>query len=252
MEQVPLTVENLETGGQTGSLVGRYPASKRLFDLAFSVAALTVSWPLILAGAVAVKLTSAGPAFYRARRVGQGGRPFTMLKLRTMFPGTDSLDRRVTAADDDRVTPVGRVLRRLKVEELPQLWNVVRGEMSVVGPRPEDWEIFQRYYTPEQRRIAAGRPGIVSPVDLNWYPDLTYHDPPPDGVSAQEWYVQRHLPLQVAEGLQYLEQQNLWLDFVIVVRTVLSVTIYSVLKAPKRPLPDDYQVSRAKWSSGID
>src|SRR5579884_1345957 len=93
-------------------------AAKRAFDVVVAGTALVLTSPLLLAGAVAVKLTSPGPVFYRARRAGRGGRPFTMYKLRTMRVGTDTPDRKITAADDDRVTPVGRLLRRFKTDEL--------------------------------------------------------------------------------------------------------------------------------------
>jgi lipopolysaccharide/colanic/teichoic acid biosynthesis glycosyltransferase len=241
--------DNSQTAGLSRM---QYPFSKRLFDLTFSAAALSLTWPLILAGMLAVKLTSPGSAIYRAKRVGQGGRPFTMFKLRTMRTGTDTPDRRVTAADDDRITPVGQVLRKLKVDELPQFWNVLRGDMSVVGPRPEDWEVFQRYYTPEYRGILSGRPGIVSPVDLKWYPDLTYHDPPPPDISPQEWYVRRHLPLQVAEGLRYLERQSLLLDATVVLQTALSILVYSFLKPPKRPLSADLHLMVIERPARVD
>ncbi|HET6213491.1 MAG TPA: sugar transferase, partial [Micromonosporaceae bacterium] len=104
-----------------------YPKAKRLMDVAVSAAALGLVSPLILVGALATKATSPGPAFYRAKRAGLGGEPFAMYKLRTMRVGTDAPDRRVTAARDERVTAVGGVLRRFKIDELPQFWNVLRG-----------------------------------------------------------------------------------------------------------------------------
>lgn len=209
---------------------------KRLFDLVFAACSLLVTWPLILTGALAVKLTSPGPALYRAKRAGLGGRPFDMLKLRTMRVGTDTADRRVTAERDDRITPVGHILRKFKIDELPQLWNVLRGEMSIVGPRPEDWDIVQQYYTPEQRRMLEVRPGIAALADVSWYPDLTYHDPPPAGIPIQEWYLKRHLPVQAAEGLRYVEQQSMLLDLKILARMVFCVLFYSWLPPKKQPL----------------
>lgn len=210
--------------------------TKRLLDVVFSVCALLVSGPLILMGALAVKMTSPGPAFYRAKRAGLGGKPFDMFKLRTMRVGMDTPDRRVTAERDDRITPVGRLLRKSKIDELPQFWNVLRGDMSIVGPRPEDWDIVEQYYTPEQRRTLEVRPGIVSPADVRWYPDLTYHDPPPAGVSIQEWYLVRHMPAQLAEALGYVEQQNMLIDLRVIVQTIFCVLVHSWLPPRKRPL----------------
>ena len=212
---------------------------KRLFDVAFSLGVLLITWPLIAVSALVVKGTSDGPAFYRAKRAGLGGRPFDMFKLRTMYVGLDTPDRRVTAAHDDRITPVGRVLRKLKLDELPQFWNVLRGDMSVVGPRPEDWDIVQRYYSAEQRRTLTVRPGIVSPVEVRWYPDLTYHDPPPEGTPIQQWYLERHMPAQLDEALRYVEKQSMLLDLAVIAKTVYCILVFSLLPPKRQPLSQE-------------
>ena len=209
---------------------------KRLFDVVFASCTLLVTWPLILVGVLAIKLTSPGPIFYRAKRAGLRGRPFDMLKLRSMYIGTDTTDRRVTAEGDDRIMPVGHLLRKFKIDELPQFWNVLRGEMSIVGPRPEDWDIVERHYTTEQRLTLEVRPGIAALADVRWYPDLTYHDPPPEGVPIQEWYLSRHMPAQAAEGLRYVEQRSLLFDLKILAQIVFCVLVYSWLPPQKRPL----------------
>jgi len=135
-------------------------------------------------------------------------------------------------------------LRKFKIDELPQFWNVLRGDMSVVGPRPEDWDLVQECYTPDQRRILDVRPGIASPVDVRWYPDLTYHDPPPEGVSMQDWYVARHLPIQVAEGLRYAEEQTAWLDLRVIAQTIFCVLARSWWLPKKRsPSADGQETS---------
>jgi len=185
--------------------------TKRFFDVLVALCALLVTWPLILIGALLVKATSPGPALYRAKRAGLAGKPFEMLKLRTMRVGLDGADHRVTEPRNARITGIGKLLRKTKVDELPQLWNVLKGEMSIVGPRPEDWEIVQRHFTSEQRRVLRVRPGIASPVDVSWYPDMTYYDPPPPGAPIQDYYVKRHMPIQVAEGIRYVEEQSLLL-----------------------------------------
>jgi len=198
--------------------------SKRAFDLIFATCALLATWPLIVIGAIATKLTSPGPVFYRAKRCGHGGVTFEMFKLRTMRVGCYLPERRITEDNDDRITPVGQVLRRFRIDELPQFWNVLRGDMSVIGPRPEDWEIVQRYYTADQRRVLTIRPGIASPADVRWYPDFTYHDPPPIGIALQDYYIQRHLPAKLAEELRYVEHHSLLVDM-----KVIALTIYCVL-----------------------
>jgi lipopolysaccharide/colanic/teichoic acid biosynthesis glycosyltransferase len=208
-----------------------------MLDIAIALTALTLTSPLLLLGIIAVKLSSRGPIFYRAKRAGQHGVPFTMFKLRTMRVGADSADRKVTDDNDDRVTTVGRWLRKGKIDELPQLWNVLRGDMAIVGPRPEDWDLVQQHYTVEQYRALDVRPGIASPVDVDWYPDMTYHDPAPAGVSMQDHYLRRHLPVQVAEAIRYVEQPSLWLDVQVIVRLVFCVVVRSWLPPAKRPLP---------------
>ncbi len=159
-----------------------------------------------------------------------------MLKLRTMRAGTDSPDRKITAEQDERVTPVGRWLRKFKIDELPQLWNVLRGDMAIVGPRPEDWDIVHRYYSARDRRALEVRPGIASPVDVDWYPDLTYHDPAPPGVPSQEHYLRRHLPVQVAAAVHYREYQSFLSDIEVILRLVFCVVVRSWLPPAKRPL----------------
>jgi lipopolysaccharide/colanic/teichoic acid biosynthesis glycosyltransferase len=209
---------------------------KRLFDVVISFFALLVTGPLILIGAVAVKLTSSGSAFYRAKRAGVEGEPFDMFKLRTMRVGCDSADRRITEERDERITPVGVLLRKFRIDELPQFWNVLRGDMSIIGPRPEDWNIVQQYYTPEQRCVLTVRPGIASPADVRWYPDLTYHDPPPAGVPLQEYYLKQHLPAKLAEELRYVEQQSLLLDLKVIGQTIFCVVVRSWLPPRRQPL----------------
>jgi lipopolysaccharide/colanic/teichoic acid biosynthesis glycosyltransferase len=211
---------------------------KRCLDLGLASLALLAGAPLIGIGAALVKLTSPGPAFYRARRSGLRGRPFDVLKLRTMRIGTDTPDRRITAADDDRITPVGRILRRTKIDELPQLWNVVVGEMSIVGPRPEAVDIVERHYTAEQLRTLEVRPGLTSPAVVRWYPDLTYHDPPPPGVTIQEHFLKRHMPAQLAEGLRYAERCDLRTDLAVIARTAWCILVHSWRPPRRDPLPD--------------
>lgn len=219
--------------------------NKHLFDVVISICILFVVCPLIVICALAVKLTSPGPAFYRAKRAGLGGKPFYMYKLRTMHIKTDTPDRKITAAHDNRITPVGGLLRKFKIDELPQFWNVLCGDMSIVGPRPEDWDIAQRYYTPDQWHTLEVRPGIASPADVRWYPDLTYHDPPPPGIAIQDWYLKRHMPLQLAEGLRYVEEQSLLLDLKVIAQTIFCILVRSWLLPPKKqPLLLEYADAR--------
>jgi lipopolysaccharide/colanic/teichoic acid biosynthesis glycosyltransferase len=109
--------------------------------------------------------------------------------------------------------------------------------MSIVGPRPEDWDFVERYFTARARRMLEVRPGIASPVDVTWYPDLTYYDPPPPGVSMQAHYLERHLPVQVEEACRYVERQSLLLDAQVMMKLIYCVLVHSWLPPRKRPIP---------------
>lgn len=212
--------------------------AKRFFDLGAAAAGLVVTSPLLLAAALAIRLTSPGPVLFRARRAGLHGRPFDMLKLRSMRADSPREGRHVTEPADDRVTPVGRIIRRWKIDELPQLWHVLRGEMSIVGPRPESWEIVERYYTPEQRGVLNARPGLVSASAIRWWPSLTEYDPPPTGVSLQDHYVRRHLPAVLAEDLRYVERADMVRDFRIIGQTVRCIALGSRRPPWQRAAPE--------------
>jgi exopolysaccharide biosynthesis polyprenyl glycosylphosphotransferase len=139
------------------------PVSKRLFDLVVGGAALIVAAPLIALFAIAIKLSDRGPAFYRQRRVGEGGKEFEMVKLRSMRPDSQAGGAQWSSRDDDRVLPVGQLMRKLHLDELPQLWNVLRGDMTLVGPRPEQPELvseLERRFPHYERRQLV-KPGIT-------------------------------------------------------------------------------------------
>jgi lipopolysaccharide/colanic/teichoic acid biosynthesis glycosyltransferase len=140
---------------------------QRLVDIVLSSIGLVVLAPFILLGALGVRLTSPGPVFYRAARAGRGGQTFFMLKLRTMRHAA-SEGPKITAPQDARVTPFGHFLRTSKIDEMPQLFNVLKGDMSVVGPRPEDPDIVRDLYGAAERETLRARPGLTSPGTI-WY-----------------------------------------------------------------------------------
>ncbi len=143
---------------------------KRAFDIVISLLALICLAPLLALIAVAVTHDSPGPAIYRGPRVGLGGRVFQILKFRTMYDAASSYSGpRVTAHDDPRVTPLGRWLRSTKLNELPQFWNVLRGDMSLVGPRPEDPSLAAEWPADARGRILSVRPGITSPASVLYH-----------------------------------------------------------------------------------
>jgi exopolysaccharide biosynthesis polyprenyl glycosylphosphotransferase len=159
---------------------------KRIIDVALALVLLVVLSPLLAALALAVRLTSRGPALFRQARVGLEGRTFTILKFRTMVANAEELLPTLVAIDalaqpafklrnDPRVTRVGRILRRTSLDELPQLWNVLRGDMSLVGPRPEEVSVVERYL-PEHRIRLQVKPGITGPMQVSGRGSLTFEE----------------------------------------------------------------------------
>ncbi len=195
---------------------------KRLLDIVLAALGLVLVAPVLALAALGIRLASpgGGPVFYRARRVGRAGACFTMYKLRTMhqrFPGRTS---RITGQNDPRVFPLGALLRRTKIDELPQLFNVLRGDMSIVGPRPEDPDIVERHYTPLLRETLAVRPGLASPGSLYHY---THGDALLAGGDPETAYIVRLLPLKVALDVVYVRQASLPLDVRIIGRTLSTI-----------------------------
>jgi lipopolysaccharide/colanic/teichoic acid biosynthesis glycosyltransferase len=141
---------------------------KRLFDVIISFIALLLLLPLFLIIGIAIKLGSRGPVFYKGKRIGRHGEPFGMYKFRSMIVNAASIGPSVTYQNDPRITRVGRFLRATKMDEIPQLINVLKGDMSLVGPRPEtDDHVI--HYTPEQKRVLSVRPGIVGLAQIEWH-----------------------------------------------------------------------------------
>ena len=200
------------------------PFSKRLTDVAIGSGALLLLGPVMLAVAALVKLASKGPALYVARRAGYQGRPFGQLKFRTMHLGADRQGS-VTAKDDPRVFPLGRVLRLFKLDELPQILNVLRGEMSVVGPRPEDVDVVRDCYTAEQRQILDVPPGLTCLPEVRFFPDFTVIDT--GGMDPQQHYRQVLLPMRLDMDLEYLRTRSFWLDLRLIFHTAYLVLVQS-------------------------
>ena len=142
-------------------------ALRRVMDISVSVVGLLLLWPIFLMIGAAIKHDTAGPVFYKGRRTGRGGKEFSIFKFRTMYKGEiNGNGAKVTAQDDPRITPFGKWLRETKINELPQLWNVLIGDMSLVGPRPEDPEIVRTWSEENLRLLLSVRPGITSPATI--------------------------------------------------------------------------------------
>ena len=175
-------------------------ALNRTADVAIAGTALVVASPVLALAALAVKMTSRGPVLYRQTRVGREGRDFELLKLRTMVEGAETIGAGLAVdRGDSRITPVGRVLRRLSLDELPQLWNVVRGDMSLIGPRPTlRYQVEQ--YTPRQRRRLDVKPGLTGWAQVNGRTKLPWDE----RIELDVWYVEHRSP---------------WVDLKILLRT---------------------------------
>ena len=177
------------------------PNASRALDLLVASLALALAAPLLALAAILIKLESRGPVFYRQRRVGRGGEPFELWKLRTMVPGAESMGAGIYVVEGDpRITRTGRLLRRLSLDELPNLINVLRGEMAIVGPRPTVQEQVDRY-TDRQRRRLEVRPGITGWAQVNGRTSLPW----PERIELDVWYV---------------EHRSLRLDLRILARTI--------------------------------
>ncbi|BDG06316.1 glycosyl transferase [Anaeromyxobacter oryzae] len=191
-----------------------YRFVKRAMDVVASASALVVLAPVMGALALAVKLDSAGPVLFRQRRAGLGNRPFTILKFRSMRNGASGPS--VTASLDGRVTRVGRFLRRHKLDELPQLWNVLVGDMSLVGPRPEV-ERYVRLFPEAYARILTVRPGLTDFAALEYRDEEAALGASPDPEAA---YTAVVLPTKIALYHRYLDEMSLGTDVVLVLRTL--------------------------------
>jgi len=195
-----------------------YDAVKRCIDLVVAIVLLLVLSPVLAVAAIAVKCSGSGPIFFRQVRVGRGGKPFDILKFRTMRT-TRSPGPLITGAGDPRVTRVGRVLRRWKVDELPQLVNVLRGEMSFVGPRPE----VPRYvnmFAEQYRELLAVRPGITDIASMAFRDEETLLG---RCSNPEDLYVREILPRKLALSHAYVRRRSFGLDLRLIARTVAAI-----------------------------
>ncbi|HZR26247.1 MAG TPA: sugar transferase [Vicinamibacterales bacterium] len=192
---------------------------KRLFDLTVSLVGLLVTAPLAAILAVLVKIDSRGPVLYGSERIGRGGRPFRMFKFRTMVLNADQLGGTSTPENDPRLTRMGRWLRATKLDELPQLLNVVRGEMSLVGPRPQvAWAVA--LYTPEQRTLLHVRPGITDYASIRFRNEAELLKGSADPDLA---YLELVAPEKLRLGLQYVSHRTFAEDLRILAATIVSL-----------------------------
>ena len=192
--------------------------SKRLIDILLAVIGLVFIWPILLVCAVAVKLSSPGPVLYLGKRTGRYSIPFKIFKFRSMREDAERTGGTTTGKNDTRITSVGKFLRKYKLDELPQLFNVLRGEMSFVGPRPEVAE-YTEMYSVEEQEILSVRPGITDLSSLT-FSDLQSHVGSENPDEAFRRYV---LPQKNRLRLKYAREHTILMDFIILMKTVLLV-----------------------------
>ncbi len=204
--------------------------AKRIFDLTITAPLVLVLLPVFAIIACLIWCDERGPVIYRGPRVGRGGKPFAVFKFRSMTLAP--LPRQeITVSNDPRVTRVGRFLRATKLDELPQLFNVLRGEMSLVGPRPESPH-YVAHYTAEQRQVLSVRPGITGAAQI-YFP---HEEELLNGPDPEHLYLSRVMPAKLAIDLDYVRYWSLWLDFKLLFLTLVAV-VRPVAPPPLRPQP---------------
>ena len=190
---------------------------KRLFDMVCAALGLLVLSPVLLLCALLVGLTSPGGMLFRQERVGKDGVPFTIYKFRSMR--TDNAGLKISTSSDSRITPVGRVLRKTKLDELPQLWNVLKGDMSFVGPRPEVRE-YTDLYTPEQRQVLLVRPGITGLASIRYRNE---NDLLSASTDPNRTYIEEVMPAKLALDLEYIPRACVSYDVRLILETLVTV-----------------------------
>lgn len=192
---------------------------KRSFDILVSLIALILLAPLFLILALIIKLTTRGPVFYRGRRVGRGGEIFSMHKFRSMVVNADQIGTHLTPQGDPRVTKIGRFLRKTKMDELPNIIDVLKGDMSFVGPRPES-PLYAKYYNERQKQVLNVRPGMVGPTQIKYRHEEVILK---DKKDPDTYYVQELMPQKLEIDLDYIKNRSFLLDVKIIFKALLAV-----------------------------
>lgn len=193
---------------------------KRFFDIIFAFFGLILVLPLFLIIAILIKWESPGPVFYRGVRIGEGGRPFRIFKFRSMVENAEELGGPSTAGDDPRLTKIGKFLKKYQLDELPQLINVLKGEMSLVGPRPEV-KMYVDMMSPEERNIILSlKPGMTDLASLWNFHESEVLKGSPD---PEKTYMEKIRPKKIQLQLEYVKNRSFLLDLKIILKTILKI-----------------------------
>jgi lipopolysaccharide/colanic/teichoic acid biosynthesis glycosyltransferase len=191
---------------------------RRFAEALVAALSLIILAPVLLPVAILIKLSDGGPVFHASKRVGLNGKMFTLYKFRTMVPEAPKIGKGITSANDQRITPIGRMLRKYKIDELPQLLNVLIGDIAFVGPRPED----PRYvlsYSPAQRSVLSSRPGITSPASITF----RYEEQLLSGHDWEERYINEILSKKLEMELEYASRRTLATDLGVILKTIVAI-----------------------------
>ncbi|MCD2502379.1 sugar transferase [Clostridium sp. NSJ-145] len=193
-------------------------AIKRIFDFFLALIGIIVISPILIIVSIAIKLDSPGKVMFLQRRVGRYGKEFNIYKFRTMIPNAEKVGKQITVGKDNRITKVGAFLRKYKIDELPQLFNVLKGEMSLVGPRPEVPK-YVALYTEEQKKVLSVRPGITDLASLKYSDEndiLGKVDNP------EEYYINVIMKDKLNLNLEYIEKSNVFFDISLIIKTIIK------------------------------
>lgn len=193
---------------------------KRLFDLFFVIPGIITLAPAFIVIALLIKTRDGGDVLFKQTRVGKNGQHFKVLKFRTMVLNAEKMGNKITTGNDPRITPVGAFLRKYKLDELPQLFNVLKGEMSLVGPRPEVPEYVDFYPEDIKKVVLSVQPGITDIASIEFVNENDLLTGSDDPVSD---YKNKVLPVKLAYNVDYVNKQSLWLDFSLIFKTVAAI-----------------------------
>lgn len=194
---------------------------KRIFDIIFSILGLIISLPAIIILSIWISMDSPGGIFYLQERIGKDFKPFQLFKFRSMYSGSDKKGLLTVGGKDNRITRSGYFIRKYKLDELAQLINVLKGDMSIVGPRPEVKK-YVDLYNEEQKRVLSIKPGITDYASIEYYNENEILE---KSSNPEKTYIEEIMPHKLSLNLKYIEEQNLVTDFKIILKTIKRIII---------------------------